>query len=127
MLLIGFALDHFSVKKIMAFLILGTGLSTVGLALAQGFWILSAMLFAQATVCYAFFPATLTAIAKLTEPHERSAFTGATMGIATVVGVGLSPVILGAIADAWNFQVGIFFLGLLVSLSFLFLRRLQDV
>lgn len=126
-LLIGFALDHFSVKKIMAFLILGTGFSTVGLALAQGFWILSAMLFVQATVCYAFFPATLTAIAKLTEPHERSAFTGATMGIATVVGVGLSPVLLGAIADTWNFQVGIFFLGLLVSLSFLFLRRLQDI
>jgi len=71
-LLIGFALDRFSVKKIIAFILLGAGLSTV-------------------------------------------------------VGVGLSPFILGAIADAWNYQGGIFFLGLFVSLSCLFLRWLQDV
>jgi len=126
-LLIGIALDRFNVKKIMAFVILGTGLSTVGLALAPGFWVLSAMLLVQATTCFSFFPVALTAIARLTQPHERSAFTGATIAIATIVGVGLAPVILGAIADVWNFQAGIFFMGLLVSLSCLFLRWLRDM
>ncbi len=126
-LLIGFALDRYKVKNIMGFILLSTGISTVALALAQSFWVLSAMLLIQATVCFAFFPVTLTAIAKLTEPHERSSFTGATLGISTILGVGLSPVILGAIADAWNFQVGIFMIGLLVCLSCLFLRWLQDI
>jgi predicted MFS family arabinose efflux permease len=126
-LLIGFALDRYRVRNIMAFILLATGLSTIALAMAENFWILSAMLLIQATVCFSFFPVTLTAIAKLTEPDARSSFTGATVGLSTVFGVGLSPFILGAIADAWNFQVGIFIAGLLVSLSCLILRYLEDI
>jgi hypothetical protein len=38
--------------------------------------------------------------------------------------MGLSPVILGAIADAWSFGAGIFFLGLFTTLSSILIKFL---
>ena len=59
--------------------------------------------------------------------NERSIFTGITMGIAMVVGLGITPVVLGVVADTWNFQIGIVILGVLTTLSCVFLRGLQEI
>ena len=127
MVLIGFALDRYAVKKILFILFVTTGLSTMGLAIAQNFWFLMAMLVTQATFCIAVFPAILMAISKLTDSSERSTFTGLSMGIGFIIGPGLTPVILGAVADAWNFQIGIFVIGLLMTLSCVTLRGLPRI
>ena len=125
-LLVGFILDRFKIRRILFFIFLGTGLATIGVALAKSFWLLTAMLLLQETFSFAFFPAALTAIARLTDPEQRSAFTGATMAIAVIFGLGFSPVILGAVADNFNFQTGIFSLGLCITIACLSFRWLND-
>jgi len=124
---IGFFLDRYDTKKILLLLTLFSGLAGIGLALAQGTALLVLMMLLQATFCVVFFPVGLVAIAKLTTPDERSAFTGTLMAISGVIGIGITPWILGGIADAWSFQAGILALAvfnLLVCIPGLRLPRL---
>jgi MFS family permease len=101
----------------MSVVLFSTGLSTTVLAVVKPVPFLVIMLIIQATVSTAFFPAALVAVSKLTTASERSVFTGTTIAIGVIVGLGLTPALLGFIADVWNFQIGILFLGLLTMLS----------
>ncbi|MCJ7596093.1 MAG: MFS transporter [Desulfobacterales bacterium] len=123
----GFVADRFGVKKVLYVLILITGVSTIAVAASRAFPFLISMLVIQATFGTAFFPIGFLAISKLTPPNERGAFTGAVVAIAVGLGSGMTPSILGAVADLWNFQVGILGLGILTTLSTLLLRRLKDI
>ncbi len=127
MILIGFVIDRFNLKQILLFLVLATGITTIGLSLAHSFWLLVVTLFAQATFTIVFFPAGIVAISKITDPSERSLLSGIMMGIGGILGPGLSPLILGAVADVWNFQIGIFMVGLLCTLSCLLFKALQEI
>jgi len=119
--------DRFGVKRILLFSLLATGLSTIGVAVSQTFPLLVTMLILQATFSPGFFPAVLVAISKLTTLHERGIFTGATIATGVAVGLGFTPAILGAVADAWNFQIGVLFLGVLTVLSCVLLRGLGKI
>jgi len=123
----GFIADRFGVKKVLYVLILVTGVSTIAVAASRAFPFLMSMLVIQATFGTAFFPIGFLAISKLTPPNERGAFTGAVVAIAVGLGSGLTPSLLGAVADLWNFQVGILGVGILTTLSVLLLRKLGDI
>ena len=123
----GFLVDRYGVKKILFLVFLTTGLSTMGLAVAQGVPLLVTMLVLQATLSTLFFPAALVAISKLTSFNERSIFTGTTVAIGVLFGAGLTPLVLGAAADLWNFQFGILLLGVITTLSCAVLRNLQRI
>jgi MFS family permease len=127
MILIGFVIDKFNLKKMLKFLLFATGITTTGIALVHSYWLLSSMLFAQAIFSVVFFPASLVAIAKLTTLSERSVFTGMLMSISGIIGPGLSPIILGAIADKWNFQIGIFVSGVIITVSCFLFRYLKEI
>jgi NNP family nitrate/nitrite transporter-like MFS transporter len=126
-ILAGFLVDRYGAKKILFLLLLTTGLTTVGLALAQTVPHLVVMLILQATVCSGFFPVALVAISKITSFNERSIFTGTTIAIGVIVGLGLTPFVLGAIADVWNFQYGILFLGVVTALSCMLLKGVGEI
>jgi MFS family permease len=115
--LIGFALDRYAVKKILFIILLITGLSTVGMALAHAFWLLVGMLIIQATVGVVFFTSAITAISTTTPLEERSTFIGVIVAISAIFSFGFVPVGLGAVADRWSFQDGIFVIGVLTTLS----------
>jgi NNP family nitrate/nitrite transporter-like MFS transporter len=123
----GFLVDRYGAKKILFLVILFTGLSTMGLGLAQTIPFLVVMLFVQATIYPAFFPVALVAISRLTDFNERSIFTGTTIAIGVIFGIGLTPVILGAVADVWNFKVGIFSLGALTTVSCISLKGIRGI
>jgi NNP family nitrate/nitrite transporter-like MFS transporter len=123
----GFLVDRYGGKKILFFVILFTGLSTMSLALAQTIPFLVVMLFVQATIYPAFFPVALVAMSRLTDFNERSIFTGTTIAIGVIFGMGLTPVILGALADVWNFKVGIFALGALTTVSCISLKGIKGI
>ncbi|MFH1125347.1 MAG: MFS transporter [Pseudomonadota bacterium] len=123
----GFVADRFGVKKVLYVLILITGVSTIAVAASRAFPFLISMLVIQATFGTAFFPIGFLAISKLTPPNERGAFTGAVVAIAVGLGSGMTPSILGAVADLWNFQIGILGVGILMTLSTLLVRRLGDI
>lgn len=123
----GFLVDRYGAKNILFLVILFTGLSTMSLALVQTIPFLVVMLFVQATIYPAFFPVALVAISRLTDFNERSIFTGTTLAIGVIVGIGLTPVILGAVADVWNFKVGIFSLGALTTVSCISLKGIKGI
>lgn len=123
----GFLVDRYRAKKILFLVILFTGLSTMSLALVQTIPFLVVMLFIQATIYPAFFPVALVAMSRLTDFNERSIFTGTTIAIGVIFGMGLTPVILGAVADVWNFKVGIFALGALTTLSCISLKGVKGI
>jgi NNP family nitrate/nitrite transporter-like MFS transporter len=119
----GLLVDRYGVKKILFSGLLIAGISTIGLALVHTLPLLAIMLFIQATVSV-FFPVALVAISKLTHVNERSTFTGAAMGISIIVGLGVTPPILGVVADTWSFQSGILGLGVITTLSCMAVRKL---
>jgi MFS family permease len=123
----GFLVDRYGTKKILFFLLLITGSSTIGLALADIFPLMAAALFVQATVSVAFFPVGQVAISMLTSANERSTFMGTTIAIGMLIGLGVTPALLGAVADVWSFQGGIFFLGVLTVLSCTLVTCLQKI
>ena len=123
----GFLVDRYGAKRILFLVILFTGLSTMSLALARTIPFLVVMLFVQATIYPAFFPVALVAMSRLTDFNERSIFTGTTIAIGVIFGIGLTPVILGAVADVWNFKVGIFFLGALTTVSCISLKGIKGI
>jgi MFS family permease len=91
------------------------------------FWVLVGTLIIQGTLSVAFFPAAVTAISTITPLDERSTFVGLILAVGGIIGIGLVPVGLGAVADIWNFQIGILAIGLLITLSCAFIRRLKDL
>jgi NNP family nitrate/nitrite transporter-like MFS transporter len=126
-MLVGFLVDRFAVKKILFTIMFITGLSTVGIALAQVLWLLVGMLVIQATVSMVFFPAAITAISAITPAEERTTFIGTIIAISSLFCYGLFPVGLGAVADKWNFQIGILVMGIMTILSCALIRRLKDL
>lgn len=127
MILIGFVLDRFRVKKILLITLLIPSLSTIGIAITQNYSFLVTMLVIHGTIGVTFFPVGFMAISKLTHVNERSVFTGTSVAIAAIVGRGMTPFVLGVIADAWNFQIGILLLGVFTAASCVFIRRLKDI
>lgn len=123
----GFLADRYGVKRVLLSSVAITGASTVGIALVDTFPLLVAALVAQATVSPVFFPVGLVAISKITAFNERSLFTGATVAFSMIFGNGAIPFLLCAVADAWSFRAGIFFLGVLTALSCTVVRRLPRI
>jgi NNP family nitrate/nitrite transporter-like MFS transporter len=125
--LVGFLIDRFGAKKIIFAVLLSTALSTIGIAVSPTLPLLVGMLAFQATVSAAFFPAGFVAISKLTDLNQRGIFTGVTLAFGVVFGLGLTPAILGAAADAWGFQPGILVLGILTVFSCALIRGLDKI
>jgi MFS family permease len=111
----------------MLITLLWTGLSTVGIAVVRNFWLLAILLFVQSTLGNALFPIGFVGISKLTDANERSLFTGMTISLSAIMGLGVTPLALGTVADLWNFQAGILVLGVLTTLSCFSLRNLPEI
>jgi NNP family nitrate/nitrite transporter-like MFS transporter len=124
--LIGFIVDRYDLRKIIFVILLIGGLSTIGMALAQAFWLLVCMLVIQATVSVAFFPAAIVGISDITRLEERSTFTGITLSVSSIFGLGIFPVSLGMVADRWNFQVGILIMGIITTMTCLLVKWLKN-
>jgi len=127
MFLAGFLIDKIGVKRVLLMSLLISGFGTTGIALAEAFPLLVAMLALQATFMPIFFPAGLVAISKMTDFSDRSAFAGATVAVGVIFGTGLAPTLLGLVADARDFQTGIFFQGMLTMAVCLLLPLLGKI
>ena len=125
-ILFGFLADRFGIRRILTLSIFATGLSTVAIALVHPIPFLLGILVFQAVVSLAFFPLALAAVSKLTSPAERSTVTGVVLSIGVVFGSGISPFLLGVIADHLNFQVGILGVGVVTTVSCLLVRLLRE-
>ena len=123
----GFLIDRIGVKGVLLLSLMASGFSVTGMALADSFPLLVAMLVFQATFMPVFFPAALVAVSKLTNLGDRSAFVGATVAVGVVFGTGIAPTLLGTVADVWSFQVGMVVQGLLTMGICLLIKSLRGL
>lgn len=113
----GFLVDRVGMRPMLFWTLLLTGISTVGIATVTLFNLFVGVLFFQATVGLGFFPVGLAAVSRLTSASERSLAMGIVLSSGIIFGVGVTPYLLGAIADRADFQTGILLLGILTTVS----------
>jgi NNP family nitrate/nitrite transporter-like MFS transporter len=116
-ILIGFLVDRYGYRTILFLSLLMTGLSTIALSLSSPLSLIFISLTLQAVLSLGFFPVALATISKLAPLSSRSMVLGVIMSVGVGFGMGVTPFLLGLTADHFNFRVGIFWLGVLTSLS----------
>ncbi len=112
----GFLVSRFSIRTIMASILIISGASTAFVALA-GVKFIGLALFLQASFIYGFFPAGLIAISRIFDLNVRGLATGFIFGFGVIIGWGVTPYLLGLSGDHLSFKFGILLLGLAVMLS----------
>jgi NNP family nitrate/nitrite transporter-like MFS transporter len=112
----GFLVSRFSIRTIMASILIISGASTAFVALA-GVKFIGLALFLQASFIYGFFPAGLIAISRIFDLDVRGLATGFIFGFGVIIGWGVTPYLLGLSGDHLSFKFGILLLGLAVMLS----------
>lgn len=112
----GFLVSRFSIRTIMASILIISGASTAFVALA-GVKFIGLALFLQASFIYGFFPAGLIAISRIFDLNVRGLATGFIFGFGVIIGWGFTPYLLGLSGDLLSFRFGILLLGLAVILS----------
>jgi MFS transporter, NNP family, nitrate/nitrite transporter len=112
----GLLVSRFSIRTIMASILVVSGASTAFVALA-GVQRIGIALFLQASFIYGFFPAGLIAISRIFEMNVRGLATGFIFGFGVIIGWGVTPYLLGLSGDLLSFKFGILVLGLAVMLS----------
>jgi len=125
-ILIGFLVDRYGYRTILFLSLFMTGLSTIALSLSSQLSLIFVSLILQAVLSLGFFPVALATIARLTPLPNRSRVLGVIMSVGVGLGMGFTPFLLGLTADHFNFRTGIFWLGILTSLSSLSVHILKE-
>ncbi len=118
----GFAVDRFSLRRIMFVQLFLGGLLTVIIPFT-GAGHIGWALFFQASVMMGFFPVGLVAVSRIFPPEDRSLATGVMTTIGVIFGLGVIPYLLGLSGDLVGFRWGIHILGICVIMAS-FLTRL---
>ena len=125
-ILTGFLVDRYGYRTILFFSLFTTGLSTIALSLSESLTLILITLILQATLSLVFFPVAFTTISKLTSISERSMALGIILATGGILGLGVTPFILGLTADYLNFQVGFRWLGVLTALASFLVNFLRE-
>ncbi|MBP1748503.1 MAG: narK [Deltaproteobacteria bacterium] len=112
----GFAVDRFSLKRIMFIQLLLGGLLTFVIPFA-GVRHIGWALFGQASVIMGFFPVGLVAVSRMFSVEERSLATGIMTTFGVICGLGFIPYLLGLSGDMVGFKWGICLLGICVIMA----------
>jgi len=119
----GWATDRFGPKRTLVWIFMLTGIMTMALGFAKGFWI-SVFVFIQPMIAVCFPPAALVALS-LIGPHEtRNIAVSITIPFAFLIGGGMLPILIGILGDAGAFGLGIVMVGGLILLTSILPRYL---
>jgi len=120
----GWLTARYGEKKTMAWLLLTTGVATVGLGLARGNPAV-VMVFAQAFFAVAFFPAALAAISRIAPARLRNVVFSLIAPVVVFVGAGLIPAWIGYLGELDRFRTGFVVFGVIISISIVFIPALK--
>jgi len=101
----GFLSDAIGRFKVLVAIVFVTAVSTAGVAFAPYGPAMVASMVIQAMVTSAFFPVTFAAISDNTSPGNRAKVIGMVNTSAGLLGGTLSPMIIGYLADGFDFQI----------------------
>ena len=118
--LAGWFVDHFGIKLVMGFVCVFAGTLTILLGLTHRVGLFLVVFF-QPVVLAGFFPAALSALAKIGPPHIRNVTISLIIPLALLFGGGIVPAGMGLLGEHSCFEVGFFILGgtLLISMILL--------
>lgn len=112
----GWAGDRFGLRVTLAAVILGSGLTTLGLGLTNSL-ALVLMIFGQAAFMAGFFPVGLAALSRIGRPEERSVAVAYAIPLAYLLGGGVIPTIIGHFGETRTFALGFILYGTLMCLG----------
>ena len=122
----GLLATRFNLRKLMALVLILSGIFTVLVSFAN-IKLMGIALFFQASIIYGYFPLGLIAVSKLFDINVRSIATGFVLGFGMIIGWGVTPYLLGLSGDHLSFRFGIMILGILVILSSGLVYLLKDL
>ncbi len=122
----GFLVDRFSLKRMMFFMLLITGVFTVLMGLSPVKYT-GTLLFFQAFFVTGFFPVGLVGIARTFSREMRGLATGMILAASFFTGGGVVPWLLGVSGDLYSFRLGIVILGVLTVLTSSLVFRLKGI
>ncbi len=122
----GLLATRFNLRKLMALVLILSGIFTVLVSFAN-IKLMGIALFFQASIIYGYFPLGLIAVSKLFDINVRSIATGFVLGFGMIIGWGVTPYLLGLSGDHLSFRFGIMVLGILVILSSGLVYLLKDL
>jgi len=121
--LAGWATDRFGPRSTLTWIFALTGILTMGLGFAQGFWT-SIFVFAQPMIAVCFPPAALVALSLIGTNETRNIAVSITIPCAFLIGGGMLPILIGILADAGAFGWGFVMVGGLIVLTSILPRYL---
>lgn len=123
----GVLADRGVCRPILGWILVIAGLGQLGIAWWPGIVGVGVFVVVEGAVALSFFGVGLLLVARLSTSGAMGAALGFVVGVGAGVGFGVTPWILGVIADAWSFQAGIAGLGVLTTLSSLLVLKLERV
>jgi NNP family nitrate/nitrite transporter-like MFS transporter len=123
----GYLANRFTCRSLLGWVLALSGLGQIGIVLWPGTFGMGAWVVVEGGVSLTFFAVGYILIARLTAAGVRGAATGLVIGIGSGLGFGVIPWVLGLVADAWSFQVGIAVLGVVTLISSLAVLKIERV
>jgi NNP family nitrate/nitrite transporter-like MFS transporter len=120
----GWAVDRLGPRRTLSGIFLFTGLTTVMLGIARGYWMM-VVIFIQSALAVSFFPAGFAALALIGPPSIRNLAVSLSIPIAFLFGAGAIPIGIGMAGDAGSFSLGIFAVGVVIFAGVIFSLRLR--
>jgi NNP family nitrate/nitrite transporter-like MFS transporter len=115
-LLSGWAADRIGAKRTMTGFLLSAGIVTLLLGLAPNTWTVY-LIFFQAMLSVAFFPAALAAVSSIGLSSSRNVVISFTIPFAFLAGAGATPTMIGMCGKEGSFAWGISLVGALMIMG----------
>ena len=123
-LLGGWLADRFGNRKTIACVLLMTGLTTSVIGLTDGHLLVTSI-FLQPLLAVCFFPAGFALLSQLSVPSARNVVISLAVPLAFLIGGGLLPALITAMADIGMFDTGIILTGMFICSGTLFVPLLS--
>jgi NNP family nitrate/nitrite transporter-like MFS transporter len=115
----GWATDRFGPQRILRIVFVLTGMLTVFIGLASPTWVAAAV-FVQPIMAVCFFPAGFAALSMVSSASDRNLTVSLTIPIASLIGGGAAPALIGFVGDVHSFGWGIAMVGGLIMTGTIF-------
>jgi NNP family nitrate/nitrite transporter-like MFS transporter len=123
-ILSGYVTDRIGPKKTLVGVFLATGVVTMLLGLASGYWVIL-MVFVQPVLGTSFFPPGWAALSRIGSKKIRNVAVSLTIPVGYILGGGVIPTGIGVMGEIGSFGVGITLYGVLLLLGAFLSSRLH--
>lgn len=120
----GLLMDRMGLRRTLMITLAGAGLTILLMGFLRG-PLLVVVVFLQPTIGALYFPAGLSALAKVGPPQSRNVSVSMVLPVSALIGTGLIPAFLGYMGDVLSFSAGFLIVGgvMILASFFSFLMR----